>query len=133
MSLAQALATAVTGLRTTQTGLALVAGNVANAETPGYVRKSLLQSPMAGGDFGLGVRVTGINRVLDQFLVSQFRSESGGGAYATLRSQYYQRLQMVYGSPGSEGGIEASYSRFTAALQGLTTSPGDYSARTQLH
>jgi flagellar hook-associated protein 1 FlgK len=129
MSLAQALATAVTGLRTTQTGLALVAGNVANAETPGYIRKTLLQAPSGGGDMGLGVRVTGINRVLDRYLLSQFRTESAGGGYAGLRSHYYQRLQMIYGPPGAEGGIESVYGRFTAALHALSTSPDDYSAR----
>ena len=129
MSLAQALATAMTGLRTTQAGLALVAGNVANAETPGYVRKTLLQAPSGSGDLGLGVRVAGINRILDQYLQAQFRTESAGGAYAALRSQYYQRLQMVYGPPGAEGGIESVYGRFTAALQALATSPDDYSAR----
>jgi flagellar hook-associated protein 1 FlgK len=129
MSLAQALATAMTGLRTTQTGLSLVAGNVANAESPGYVRKTLLQSATSAGDFGLGVRVDGINRVLDQYLQSQFRTENAGGAYADLRSQYYQRLQGVYGAPGAEGGIESVYNRFTTALQSLSTSPDDYSAR----
>ena len=43
MSLSQALATAVSGLRASQAGLSLVAGNVANAETPGYVRKTAAQ------------------------------------------------------------------------------------------
>ena len=129
MSLAQALATAVNGLRTTQTGLALVSGNVANAETPGYVRKGLVQAPTGGGDYGIGVRVTGINRILDQFLQSQYRTEVAGGGYATLRAQYYSRLQGIYGNPGGEGGIEAEYNRFTTALQALSTSPDDYSAQ----
>ena len=38
MSLGQALSTALSGLRTNQAALALVSSNVANAETPGYVR-----------------------------------------------------------------------------------------------
>ena len=129
MSLGQALATAVTGLRVTQTGMALVAGNVANAETPGYVRKSLIQATIGGGDMGAGVRVTGINRILDQYLQAQFRTESAGGSYASLRSLYYQRLQIIYGSPGSIGGIESTYNGFTASVQALSTSPDDYSAR----
>jgi len=129
MSLAQSLTTAVTGLRTTQTGLALVAGNVANAETPGYIRKTLIQVPTGSGDAGLGVRVAGINRVLDQFLQAQLRTEAGGGAYANVKNAYFQRLQSVYGPPGAEGGLESVYNRFTAALQTLSTSPDDYSAR----
>ena len=41
MSLRQALNTSLSGLRATQAGLSLVAANVANAETPGYVRKTM--------------------------------------------------------------------------------------------
>ena len=40
MGLGQALSAAVSGLRVTQSNLALIASNIANAETPGYVRKS---------------------------------------------------------------------------------------------
>lgn len=129
MSLAQVLATAVTGLRTTQSGMSLIASNVANAETPGYVRKTLVQSSLGAGGLDIGVRVDGINRVLDQYLQSQVRTESAGGAYADLKSQLYQRLQAVYGDPGGSGGLESVYNGFTTALQALTTSPDDYSAR----
>ena len=40
MSLTQALSTALSGLTVTQTSMSLVAGNVANAQTPGYERKT---------------------------------------------------------------------------------------------
>ena len=130
MSLAQALATAVSGLRTTQSGMALVASNVANAQTPGYVRKTLDQTASGGADVGISVRTEGINRVLDQYLQTQLRTESAGGAYADLKSQFYQRLQTVYGDPGAAGGIESVYNNFTNAVQALSTSPEDYSART---
>ena len=43
MSLSQALAAAISGLRVNQTSLTLVAANVANAGTPGYVRKTVDQ------------------------------------------------------------------------------------------
>ena len=41
MSLSQALVTAVNGLRVTQVGMSIVAGNVANAETPNYQAKDI--------------------------------------------------------------------------------------------
>ena len=40
MGLTQALATSLSGLNATQTGLSVVAGNVANAQTPGYVAQT---------------------------------------------------------------------------------------------
>jgi flagellar hook-associated protein 1 FlgK len=129
MSLAQALNASVAGLATTQAGMSLVAANVANAETPGYVRKTLDQSSTAAGVGGVSVRVDGINRELDQFLQRQLQTESSGGAYADLKSQFYQRLQEVYGDPGSASSIETIYNNFTTALQALSTSPDDTSAR----
>ena len=40
MSLGQARSAAMDGLNVTQSGLALIAANVANAGTPGYIEKS---------------------------------------------------------------------------------------------
>jgi flagellar hook-associated protein 1 len=130
MSLSQALATAVTGLRAAQTGLSVTAGNVANAETPGYIRKSPVQIATAAGDVFVGVRVTAINRQLDLFVQQQTRTESSGASYATLRAQFYDRLQSLYGSPGSDSALEGTYNDFTAALQALSTSPELASTRT---
>src|SRR5215468_8074262 len=111
-------------------GLALVSGNVANAETPGYVRRTLNQETIATGSNGSSVRVAGVTRELDQYLQRQLRTETSGGAYADLRSQFYQRLQSVYGDPGSSASLETVYSKFTDALQALSVSPDDFSART---
>ena len=44
MGLTQALNTALSGLQATQTNLSVVSGNVANAQTAGYIAKSVTQS-----------------------------------------------------------------------------------------
>jgi flagellar hook-associated protein 1 FlgK len=79
MSLTQALTTALSGLTATQSGLALVAGNVANAQTPGYIRETAQLVATGTGTTGSSVRVAEINRVLDQFVQTQLRTESAGG------------------------------------------------------
>ena len=66
MSLTQALSAAIAGLKVNQTGLALVAANVANADTPGYVRKTVNQVAVAGNDTGISVHISAIQRELDQ-------------------------------------------------------------------
>ncbi|HZN28724.1 MAG TPA: flagellar hook-associated protein FlgK, partial [Xanthobacteraceae bacterium] len=129
MSLTQALATAVSGLRVNQAGLSLVAANVANADTPGYVRKTPIQVTIAAGDLGVGVRVAAINRQLDQYIQRQLRVESSGASYAGLRAQFYDRLQNVYGVPGSASSFESAFNDFKTALQALSTSPDSTSAR----
>lgn len=132
MSLNEALSAAMSGLRATQTGLSLVAGNVANAETPGYVRKTATQVATAAGDAGIGVRVTAINREIDSFVQRQLQVETSGGAYADLRAQLYQRLQQVYGQPGSVSTLGATLNNFTTALQALSTSPDATAARSSV-
>ena len=87
MGLTQTLATSLSGLHATQTNIAVVAGNVANAQTPGYVKQTATQVAVTSGDAGNSVRITSINRVLDQFVQQQLRMETSGGAYADL----YQR------------------------------------------
>ena len=76
MSLTQALNTALSGLNVAQTSVSVVAGNIANAQTPGYVRKvAVLTENSVGTDRRFGVQVTAINRVLDQFVQTQLRTE----------------------------------------------------------
>ena len=55
------------GLRATQSSLSLVAGNIANAETPGYVKKTATQVATAPATISIGVRVSAVNRELDQY------------------------------------------------------------------
>ena len=78
MSISQALNTSLSGLRATQAGLSLIGSNVANAQTPGYVRKTLVVAASAAGDAGSSVRVIAVNREIDQYLQRQLRVESAG-------------------------------------------------------
>src|SRR5690242_11053102 len=129
MGLGQALSAAVSGLRVTQSSLALVASNIANAETPGYVRKSASQVANASGDVTIGARLSSISRELDQYLQRQLRTESSGGAYASTRSDYFLLLQGVFGQPGDSNSLDSVFNWFTTALQSLSTSPDSNASR----
>ena len=131
MNLTQALATSLSGLTATQTNLSIVAGNVANAQTPGYIAQSAVQVATASGDSGDSVRIASINRILDQFVQQQLRSESSGGAYADLKAGFYQQLQLIYGQPGSGTSLDSAFNGFTTAIQALSTSPSSSAAQSQ--
>lgn len=128
MSLNTALSIAMAGLRANQAGLALVSSNVANAETPGYIRKTTDQIAVTSGD-GSSVRTIGVNRELDQYIMAQLRTETSGAGYATLKSNYLQQMQSLYGDPGSVGSLEYSFNALTAAVQALSTSADSSSTR----
>src|SRR5882724_2244078 len=120
MSLSTSLANAVSGLRANQAALAIVSSNVANAQTPGYVTEAINQVEVVTGDTGASVSVTGVNRQLDQFVQTQLRSETSGGAYADQIAGVLNQLQSVYGTPGDAGSLETAFSNFTTSVQALS-------------
>jgi flagellar hook-associated protein 1 len=131
MNLTQALATSLSGLNATQTSLSVVAGNIANVQTPGYIAQTAVQVSTASGDGGTGVNISSISRLLDQFIQKQLRSETSGGAYADLRANFYQQLQQIYGQPGSDTSLDSVFNNFTSAVQALSTSPNSSAAQNQ--
>src|SRR3984893_580173 len=129
MSLGSALAIAMSGLRANQSALSIVSSNIANAQTPGYVAEGINQVAVQTSDSGASVIVTGVNRKLDQFIQSQLRTESSGGAYADQMASVLTQLQSVYGTPGAAGSLETAFSNFTTALQSLSTTSGSSSSQ----
>src|SRR6202045_867858 len=129
MSLGSALATAMAGLRANQAALSITSSNIANTQTPGYVSQSINQVEVATGDTGASVLVTGVNRQLNQFIQSQLRTQTAGGAYADQMANVLTQLQSVYGTPGSAGSLETAFSNFTTAVQSLSTTSGSSSSQ----
>jgi flagellar hook-associated protein 1 FlgK len=128
MGLSQALSAALAGVNVTQQSLSVIAGNVANADTPGYVDESVNQNEVVvAGQAGASVDTTGINRDLNTLLQSQLWTETSGDSYADTTSQLYQQLQQVYGTPGSSTSFDAIYNNFTTALQSLASNPSSTS------
>jgi flagellar hook-associated protein 1 FlgK len=129
MSLSSALSTAMAGLRANQAALGIVSSNVANAQTPGYVARTPNQSEIFSGGDSASVRVDGVNRQLDQYIQTQLRTETSGGAYADQIANVLSQLQNVYGTPGAAGTLENAFNNLTGALQSLSASSGSTSAQ----
>jgi flagellar hook-associated protein 1 len=128
MSLTGALNTALAGLQVSQQALQVVSGNVANAQTPGYVNETLTQSSTGTGT-QTSVRATAIDRELNTLVQTQLQQATSGGAFADQLSGLYQQLQSIYGQPGSSTGLDTLFNNFTAALQTLAASPSSFSAQ----
>jgi flagellar hook-associated protein 1 FlgK len=119
----------MSGLSANQAALSIVSSNIANSQTPGYITQSINQVEVATGGVGSSVAVTGVNRQLNQFVQSQLRSETSGGAYADQMASVMTQLQSVYGTPGGAGSLETAFSNFTSAVQSLSTTSGSSSSQ----
>lgn len=129
MSLTQALSSALSGLRVTQTGITVVATNVANAETPGYTRKTLGLEAAAAGGASIGVRVASLDRELDIYVQRQLRTELAGSAYINTVAQFRTQIDRMYGEPGGTNALDTRLNSFTNSLQTLASDPQSIAAR----
>ena len=120
MSLSQALSIAMSGLRANQLALSLTSSNVANSDTPGYIRKTVNQIQTSSGSIGAGVSVTGVNRELDLYLQQQIRTEQSGAA--------------ITGASGSISGssLEGSNTDIADEFTKLIVTQQAYSANTRV-
>ncbi len=103
MTLGVALKTATTGLQAAQASLRAVSDNIANVNTPGYVRKAVNQEQQVVDGAGAGVRINGIQRVTDQYLQVASLSAASDTKRWSAVSQYLDNAQSLFGDPSAEG------------------------------
>ncbi|WP_461519679.1 flagellar hook-associated protein FlgK [Porticoccus sp.] len=106
--------------------------NIANVNTDGYSRQRVdldtLTPQLSGGNYvGSGVTVDSVQRVYDQFLVSEVRSRtSSASGYDTLYS-LSSRLDGLLGD--SAVGLAPALEEFFSAMQDVANNPGSLPER----
>ena len=129
MSLMSALSTAVSGLRTTQTGMNLVAQNVANVDSAGYTRKIIQPVQTLNGPRGAGVQAGPVQRVMDDLLTKQLRTETSGAGYAKTRAEFASALDRLFGTPGEASSLDYAVNAFNENLGALADDPSSFALR----
>jgi flagellar hook-associated protein 1 FlgK len=125
MSLNAALRTATSGMQAAQMGLRTVSDNIANVNTPGYVRKTVLQEPTVVGGAGMGVTVTGTKRMTDQYLELASQTAAGESSRWGAFSQYMDTAQGLFGDPTSDNFF---FNRLDTVYSGFAASANDPSS-----
>jgi flagellar hook-associated protein 1 FlgK len=133
MSLFSSIQLASNTLQAMQIGLHVVGNNIANANTPGYVREDVIYSPapvQKKGDLvlGLGVTVDGIVQKVDRFLQERLRNASSDRANATVQEQAYVDLEQILGEL-SDTDLSTSFTNFFGAVEQVLNVPDDLSNR----
>lgn len=123
MSLSLALDAALSGLMAAQRQTALASRNIANATTPGYVRKNAELATLSVAGEGRGVNVTNISRYVDASLQRDARRESGLAAELSAKAEQLGSFTAIVGQPDEERSVSSRIARFVTALQRLGESP----------
>jgi len=129
MGLTSILKTSNSGLSVTQASIDVVARNIANAGTDGYTRKVASQDNVVSGEQGLGARISGINREVNQYVQQQLFIEDSRLAYSQEISNYLTQIDNLFGTPGGANALDTRLNEFTQSLQDLSTQPESQAAR----
>lgn len=133
MSLFSSLQMASNTLQAMQVGLHVVGNNIANANTPGFVREEVVYAPapvQKKGDLilGLGVVVEGIVQKTDKFLQERLRNSGSDRMNAEVQEGAYADLEQILGEL-SDTDLSTSFSKFFGAVEQVLNVPDDLSYR----
>ena len=132
------LAIGASGIKAYSRALSVVGDNIANAQTDGYVRRTvrLEEAPAAGdilfsgsGVFPGGVTAAGVTRDLDQWLVDDARTASGEAARQSTRLNWISATESALDNGGD--GIGSSVTAIFATADQLSANPNDATLRRQ--
>lgn len=127
----------VKGMTAAQTALQTTSHNVSNMNTPGYSRQRVnLQADnpynyTGVGQLGTGVKMSGVVRVVDDYVTKQIQDETSSYSRHATKSDALSQLEMIFDEP-SETGLSAGFSRVYAAWNYLGSSPELATAKTMV-
>jgi len=120
MSLNTILNVATSGMMAAQTGLRVVSDNVANINTPGYVRKTVAQSNLVSNGMGVGVNIDAIKRATDKFMAAASLNGTSDSGRAGALATAMDNAQKLFGDPTSKSNyfsvLDEVYAAFSMAV-----------------
>jgi flagellar hook-associated protein 1 FlgK len=128
VSLSSAINAARSGLQVSSLRAETVATNVANATTPGYVRRSITLSEVVLGGNSAGVRSDGVGRVNDTAIKAQRRELTSDVAQASVLASTWKSISARIGDTSDGDGLFKTFSNFETALSRAIATPESTSA-----
>jgi len=133
MSLFGSIQMAGNTLQAMQIGLHVVGNNIANANTPGYIRERTLYTPapvqrLGNLTLGLGVEVAGIVQSLDRFSEDRLRDVGGDRAGSEIQESTYRDLESILGEL-SDTDVSTAATEFFNAITAVSEQPEEVSLR----
>ena len=133
MSLFATIQTSANALQVSELGLQVVSNNVANANTPGYIRQELVQSTgpavLVGGVLlGYGVRANGVVQKFDKFTAGQLRETLSNLESSKTLDDLYGQIESVFGEL-SNNDLSSKLAGFSGSIQDVLNQPGNTSLR----
>jgi flagellar hook-associated protein 1 FlgK len=132
VGLSSAISAAKSGLQASSLRAEIAASNVANATTPGYVRRSVtLSESMLGGQSN-GVTANGVSRPQDVAVKAARRELTSDVAQANVLASTWQSISSRIGDAANGNGLFKTFSDFETALSRAVATPESSSSASAL-
>jgi flagellar hook-associated protein 1 FlgK len=131
MSIQGAMLNALSSLAAEQRAAALISNNVANAQTPGYVRRDLPRSENLVAGTGAGVATGVTQRAGDSVLAAASRGADGVEAFADRMQSLLETYTSTIGQPADERSLSSLLGTLKDALTTLSAAPNNAVAQSQ--
>jgi flagellar hook-associated protein 1 FlgK len=127
MSIQAALVTAASSLNMQQQQANVIAGNIANANTPGYTARTMPQLELVSGGAGAGVMAGPLQRLSDEAAAITANQTAGQQSYSQAMVDSLTTYTSAIGQPSDSTSLPSQLSAFSQALTTLSASPDDAS------
>lgn len=123
MSISRTLSNAVTGLAAASRSAQLISTNVANATTEGYARREIVLSARLTGSEGAGVKVDGVQRIVDEVAIRERRLASSSMEETTSINDFRRTVFDAIGEPQDTSSLSARAAEVERAFLAATSAP----------
>ncbi|WP_260580408.1 flagellar hook-associated protein FlgK [Sphingopyxis sp. PET50] len=132
------LSIGASGLKAYSRAMSTVGDNIANAQTPGYARRTLALKEMASGTESAlvgrnvspgGVTIRGITRSVDKWLIEDARTSAGEAQRAATRADWMTKVESALSDDAN--GISTNLTKLFTTADQLTADPNNVTLRAQ--
>src|SRR5207249_3945504 len=114
-------------------GLQVVGQNIANSNTPGYIREDVVLAPtttqrLGNLLLGTGVQVKAVVQKIDEFLEERLRGSDSDLASAQTQKDAYTQLESLLGELG-DSDLSTSLDKFFSSISEVLNQPESVSVR----
>jgi flagellar hook-associated protein 1 FlgK len=129
LSLNGVLSSGVSAILTNSAALRVVAGNIANVNTPGYVRRAVNMEPMVAGGQLSGVALSDVQRVINNYLDVEVLAARSATARYDIQASILNQLDSALGQPGDGSSLGSRIDAVYAALGQASLDPSALATR----
>ncbi len=128
------LSIAGSGLWAAQAGLSVTGHNLANVDTLGYSRQSVIQSDwsylrVSAGQIGYGANIQSVRQIRNEFLDIQYRNEVTKATYYSVKVGAGQQIESLLGELQSDYTTQSVIADLWDSLNELSADPSTLESR----